>query len=349
MDKEQINSTESKLYQSPEHTHHSPCSPPQNKFAKAKKPSMRRRMYNRDYSGKGIYMITITTEHRNPIFGRLQFAGDASSPFIEHSIVGKMVSDECLNIHAQWPQIDIQLVQVMPDHVHILMQVTEPLPKHLGKIIAFFMLKTTQNYNKLCGVDIEKDDSHKLWEKGYHDRIITNTEQLSAVKKYLWDNPLRLAIKRGRQELFNQVGIEVCGHFFVSIGNRELLNAKRLLQVQCSRRLTEEEILDRVKNFLDEGKQGMVLVSPCISPGEKAVASAAVDNGIPLIVLLENGFSQYFKPSGRHFNACASGKLLMLAPWEHHNERRTITREQCLQLNEMAKDLCNGQADASFI
>ena len=325
------------------------CIPQERIYAKGKKSSMKRRMANRDYKGKGIYMITITTEHRNPIFGRLQFAGDASSPFIEHSIVGKMVSDECLNIHAQWPQIDIQLVQVMPDHVHILLQVTEPLPKHLGKIIAFFMLKTTQNYNKLCGVDIEKDGSLKLWEKGYHDRIITNTEQLSAVKKYLWDNPLRLAIKRGRQELFNQVGIEVCGHFFVSIGNRELLNAKRLLQVQCSRRLTEEEILDRVKNFLDEGKQGTVLVSPCISPGEKAVASAAVDNGIPLIVLLENGFSQYFKPNGRHFNACASGKLLMLAPWEHHNERRTITREQCLQLNEMAKDLCNGQADASFI
>ncbi len=315
--------------------------PQENKYAKEKKSSMKRRMANHDYKGKGIYMITMTTEHRIPVLGKLTFKGEESSPFIEPSTVGKMVSDECFNIHAQWPQIDVQLVQLMPDHIHILLQVTAPLPKHLGSIISFLMYKTTKEYNELCSIDIEKDGNARLWEKGYHDRIITSIEQLSTVKKYIWDNPMRLAIKRGRRELFNQIGIEVCGHYFVSIGNRELLNAVNMLQVQCSRSLTDEEITKRVSTFLEEGKKGTVLVSPCISPGEKAVARTAVDHGVPLIVLLENGFSEYFKPSGRHFDACASGKLLMLAPWEHHNERRTITREQCLQLNGMAADICN--------
>ena len=31
---------------------------------------------------------------------------------------------------------------------------------------------------------------------------------------------------------------------------------------------------------------------------------------------------------------------MMLAPWEHHNERLTISREQCLQLNAMAQAIC---------
>ena len=313
----------------------------QKRYATRKVPSMKRRMEGHDYSGRGIYMITIITEKRHPVLGKLTFKGtNNEEPYIETSVVGNMVIEECLNIHGYWPQIDIQQVQPMPDHLHVLLRVIEPLPMHLGKIISFFLLRTTQRYNELCGTDIKRGENSRLWEKGYHDRIITNIEQLTAVRKYIWDNPMRLAIKRGRRELFSQIGIEVSGHFFVSIGNRELLRAKKHLQVQCSRRLTPIEIETAVERFLTDGKEGAVLVSPCISPGEKAVAHAAVEQGIPLIVLLENGFSEFYKPSGRHFNACASGKLLMLAPWEHHNERRNITREQCLQLNAMARDIC---------
>lgn len=174
------------------------CIPQERIYAKGKKSSMKRRMANRDYKGKGIYMITMTTEQRIPVLGKLVFKGEESLPFIEPSIIGKMVSDECFDIHAQWPQIDIQIVQLMPDHIHILLQVMAPLSKHLGSIISFFMFKTTCQYNELCNPDIEKNGKARLWEKGYHDRIIKNIEQLTAVRKYIWDNPMRLAIKRGR-------------------------------------------------------------------------------------------------------------------------------------------------------
>ena len=39
--------------------------------------------------------------------------------------------------------------------------------------------------------------------------------------------------------------------------------------------------------------------------------------------------------------ACARGQLLILAPWEHHNERITISRDQCLSLNDMARTICS--------
>ncbi len=61
--------------------------------------------------------------------------------------------------------------------------------------------------------------------------------------------------------------------------------------------------------------------------------------GLPLIVLFENGFAPMQKPSGRQFHVCATGQLLLVAPWEHHNERRTITRQQCIELNRLAKDI----------
>ena len=77
-----------------------------------------------------------------------------------------------------------------------------------------------------------------------------------------------------------------------------------------------------------------------ISPGEKEIMRRAFEAGFPQIILLENGISTMQKPSGRQFDACAEGRLLLLSPWEHHNDYRAITREQCLQLNALASKIC---------
>ena len=92
--------------------------------------------------------------------------------------------------------------------------------------------------------------------------------------------------------------------------------------------------------LLRAARQGAVLVSPAISPGEKAVMRAAFNEGLPLIYLQENGLTELAKPSGTLMEACARGQLLILAPWEHHNEHITISRNQCLMLNDMARRIC---------
>lgn len=95
-------------------------------------------------------------------------------------------------------------------------------------------------------------------------------------------------------------------------------------------------------SYLHAARLGAVLVSPAISKGKKAIMRAAFDEGFPLIHLQENGFTDLAKPGGKRMEACASGQLLILAPWEHHNEKFTIKRNQCLQLNEMAHAICDG-------
>lgn len=90
---------------------------------------------------------------------------------------------------------------------------------------------------------------------------------------------------------------------------------------------------------------GTVFVSACISPGEKAVMRKAFAYGCPVVVLRENGFGQYEKPRGKAFDACAEGRMLLLALWRHHNERTAITRNQCLQLNEMGQAISTGRAE----
>ena len=54
----------------------------------------------------------------------------------------------------------------------------------------------------------------------------------------------------------------------------------------------------------------------------------------------ENGFTDLAKPGGMRMDACARGQLLILAPWEHHNEKILIKRGQCLELNEIARAIC---------
>jgi hypothetical protein len=112
--------------------------------------------------------------------------------------------------------------------------------------------------------------------------------------------------------------------------------------VQCSRSISEEELKAKLNNCLRAGRQGAVLVSPAISKGEKAIMRAAFEERLPLIYLQENGFTDLAKPGGKRMEACARGQLLILAPWEHHNEKMVIKRGQCMELNEMAKVICEG-------
>ena len=176
-----------------------------------------------------------------------------------------------------------------------------------------------------------------LFARGYNDLILRTYDELTVWKNYLLDNPRRLLMKHARPDwLYPFFGLKLGPFTFNGIGNRSLLTAPRRIAVKLSRRLTDQQIEEATARYLAEAHQGAVLVSPAISPGEKRVMRTAFDAGLPTIVLLENGFTQLSKPHGEQFNACSAGRLLMLSPWEHHNEKHTITRVQCEQLNQMA-------------
>ena len=181
----------------------------------------------------------------------------------------------------------------------------------------------------------------QLWEPGYNDRLLRQEGQLQRMADYMDDNPRRLLLKRLHPEYFTVLGtLTVAGMTMQAMGNRFLLDNPVKLQVQCSRHLYENEIAERQANFIQAGHEGVVLVSPCISPGESQIATAALNEGIALIVLLLKGFSPTFKPAPRYLQACAEGRLLMLAPFPWQNEKITNMRQRCLQLNDMAARIC---------
>ena len=183
--------------------------------------------------------------------------------------------------------------------------------------------------------------SPRLFALGYNDLLLKSYDELQRWKHYLADNPRRLLLKRARPEFLRpRFNVERGGYTFAALGNLELLDRPYRLQVRVSRRCTQVQIQEEAARYMAAARAGAVLVSPSISPGEKAVMRAAFDAHLPLIVLVENGFTPLTKPRGEQFDACAAGRLLLLAPWEHHNDRRAITVRQCQQLNLMATALC---------
>lgn len=371
------------------------------KYAGEKKASMKRRDDHHDYTERRMYMITLEVEGRRPVFGRLvgnPFAerGSHDEARIELSALGKAVKSEWLGIHGYFPQIEVRAVQMMPDHMHGILFVREPLPVHLGQVISGFKAGCRKAQRALEEAGKAKEEAGKakeeraaaellptekgqhpeqaqhpelaqhlglaqhasqqvaalpspkhpqpyrpLFAKGYNDLILRSYDELPAWQNYLHDNPRRLLMKRARPEWLRPFfNLRIGTHSYSGIGNRSLLTAPQRIAVRISRRLNDSEIATEIARYLESARQGAVLVSPAISPGEKRVMRAAFDASLPTIVIMENGFTPLSKPYGEQFDACARGQLLMLAPWEHHNEKKKITAEQCRQLNLMALEIC---------
>jgi hypothetical protein len=340
----------------------------QKAFAGDKKPSMLRRCVGHDYTGRQIYMITMVTEGRRPLFGQVSGRSDASeadqdAPRIILSELGRRVAEEWWNTSTHHPEIEVVDLQMMPDHFHGILFVKEKMERPLGMALRGLKQSCNRHYRELIlgqppvlSVALStqqterqpkrdrrgEDRSHGLlFARGYNDRLLLRSGQLDTWLNYLKDNPRRLLMKREHPDFFRvQRNLSMAGITFSAIGNRFLLNRPVRLQVQCSRRLTKDEIQEKVQYYLSAARQGAVLVSPAISPGEKAVMRAAFDEGLSLVYLQENGFTSLAKPGGARMEACAKGQLLILAPWEHHNERLAIRRDQCLVLNDIARRLC---------
>lgn len=321
------------------------------RFAGEKIPSMQRRSDQHDYTSKCFYLVTLTVEGRRPLLGELTGQVDTEAG-VALSDLGRAVSEAWSAISSHYPQVAVIAQQVMPDHFHGILFFRENTDGlHLGHVIRGFKAATNRAYRELfpssCAATLSQStiEGRKgpglLWSKGYNDRILYNYYQLDRWKAYLRDNPRRLLVKHQHPEFFRvQRNLEYSGLSFSAIGNRFLLDYPVKLQVQCSRRITPEALEQQKSLLLSAAAQGAVLVSPAISPGEKAIMRAAFDAGYPLIILQENGFTDLAKPGGARFDACARGQLLLLAPWEHHNERLVIRRDQCLMLNEMARRIC---------
>ena len=180
-------------------------------------------------------------------------------------------------------------------------------------------------------------------------RPMGRNTQLPNTIRYIDMNPQRLATKRLKPGFFYvQRGIMIGGRSYDGVGNTTLLMADRFATVHVRSVMVKAaeygdgEPLRNYKNScVLAARKGVILISPFISTHEKQVMQVLLDEQHPFICLTDNGFRDYYKPSGALFDACAAGRVLILSPWQYDASKRHISRADCVALNGMAEEICN--------
>ena len=357
-----------------------------------------RRAFFHDYNRPGTYMITMVTEGRKRVFGCIEGhirgkQGTADYPHLHCSALGSLVlQEEVKKIPMFYPMVEVWKVALMPDHIHLLINVKKKLPagKHLGNIVRGFKTGCTRAWWKLedeascdvpCGeaqgtmlrredigeaqgTVLRREDMRPsgeipstvpevfpsglrpvLFQAGYHDRIVMRDCTLDNIFRYMEENPFRAKLREETPDLMQrQLHLWIQGREYAAFGNLFLLKYPEKEQVFFHRRskegipthLTPE--YDKEKTLLlQHAEQGTVLVTPGISEGEKGVVQAALAEHFALIILQKEPITEYWKPSQGRFYACATGRLLILAPWKIVGNS---DYSRFHSLNDMAREIC---------
>ena len=157
-----------------------------------------------DYRSPLTYFLTICTNRRERCLGEVR----QSTAHL--SLLGKMVADEWLRTPLVRPGVVLDEWIIMPDHVHGILtlpasdfndkseqgddSLQSPLgyrPRSLASLVGGFKAACSRRFQEMLG-----DRRDSLWQRNYYEAIIRSEERLEVVRKYIQENPVRLALKR---------------------------------------------------------------------------------------------------------------------------------------------------------
>ena len=315
------------------------------------------------WKGIGIYHITLTVPTREPLLGTLQIPNnDPKQAAIQRTALGNQLVDCLLTVPSYHPDVRVVSFCLMPDHLHTIWHVVRPMESGIGSVVRGFWQaakKIGRAYSMSINPNGIRDNEHRATDEYQFDPIFTEKPfirplsrrgQLHSMINYVRNNPQRLATKRIMPGFFCvQDGIEIAGRTYSGVGNIHLLQGKHFAPVHvrnmwvidAEQHGNVQPLRDYMNACVLSARKGVVMVSPFISPKEKEVMHVLLKEKLPFIILSDNGFRDYYKPSDVLFDAVASGMVLILSPWQHDPNKRHISRADCVALNGMAEEICN--------
>ena len=138
----------------------------------------RNRLEAYDYTQGGAYHIVLCTEGRKCVFSQVYEGADTQQ--LRLYPLGQMVEQAILAIPVHYPTVEIVRYCVMPNHVHLLLQLsTEQENPSVSWII-----------NQLKGA-VTKKAGTKIWQKGFYDQVIRSEADFQAAGEYIEYNPAK--------------------------------------------------------------------------------------------------------------------------------------------------------------
>ena len=210
----------------------------------------------------------------------------------------------------------------------------------------------TSSFAKMPTLPMEELDcgngARVLFEKPFI-RTLSHKGQLKNIIKYTHNNPDNAIMREENPDLYViRRGIVIKGLTFDTMGKNRLLDFPLRQTVAISRNATEEKIQQMAEQALREAERGAVTYTVAISEGEKHVAREIREHGMPLIVIMPEGFppegtaaARYFHPHGVYHKACGEGRLLILSPSEHNYSMESVVKRTEAELKRrcMARGL----------
>ena len=115
-------------------------------------PTRHHRENGWDYRGRAIYHFTLPVEGRYPLFGTLE-GESAEKAYVKLNTFGhrvyRMLSGLAQFYEGKGFALKVLAQKVMPDHVHLVIQVLEPLPRSIGAVVRGFKSGCTKLYKEL--------------------------------------------------------------------------------------------------------------------------------------------------------------------------------------------------------
>ena len=158
------------------------------------------RLRGYDYAGQGSYFVTICTQNRARLFG------DIANGEMRLNGFGRAAKAAWEEIPAHFPGVEVDTFAVMPNHVHgiivIARHTPSPTPRatrasHLrgaagprtgsiGAIVGSYKSAVSKRINRCRGTA-----GASVWQRSYYEHIIRDDADLSRIRQYIWDNPVR--------------------------------------------------------------------------------------------------------------------------------------------------------------
>ena len=325
------------------------------------------------WKGAALYHVTLTVNSRKPIFGSLEIPEqDPAKAFVKRTDFGDAIVDRLLAIPSFYPEVKVLHFCLMPDHLHAILYVRREMKKGIASVITGFWraartLGRAHSYLSSSSVpsanwreifldvtplreQLGKDVFYALppifMEQPFL-RPMAQYRQLSATIRYIDMNPARLATKRLKPGYFCvQHNVEINGRMYDAVGNIFILSEEHRQPVHVRHDLVnkakagdDKPLRDYMNDCVIAARNGTVMVSPYISEYEKDVLNVLLKENRFVILLADNGFGKFFKPSDALFDAVAKGRLLILSPFPYDPAKRTITRDECVALNGFAEEI----------
>ena len=183
--------------------------------ARHRRRSIRLRGY--DYSLAGAYFVTICTQRRARLFGRV-INGEMML-----SEAGRMVVATWNGLPEHYYNVELDAFIVMPEHVHGIVVLNagvavvgaavavvgagfKPAPtataaahrhRHgLSEIIRAFKTFSARRINSFRNLP-----GHAVWQRNYYEHIIRNAAALNRIRRYIENNPRALHEAQRRRQL----------------------------------------------------------------------------------------------------------------------------------------------------